>query len=323
MAEQKIKRELTPEQQEALEKISKAAAELGISEKKMCERIGVSSSVISQIRGGYYPGDWDKQFERIYTYFSNKTAAAEAYSEVEYAPTSISTLVYKTLRNVQLKGGFAFVTGDAGIGKTKAIRKYIADNPLNSVMITVNPCTKSTTAVLKLLAMELGVPVSQSRDDLWMSIAAKLHDGMVVAVDEAQLLTFGSIETLRSFADFFSERGQTLGVALVGNQGIREKIEGRTREQYRQVANRAWQRQQISTTDVQPEDIRMLFPILNGKEQELNLLYKVAQTAEGIRGAVRLFGNAYDAGSYDFKGIVSMAKMMHLDLKGAEKVVRA
>ena len=323
MAEQKTKRELTQEQQEALENISAAAAELGISEKKMCERIGVNSSIISQIRGGYYPGDWDKQFDKIFTYFSNKTAAAEAYSEVEYAPTTIATLVYKTLRNVQLKGGFAFVTGDAGIGKTKALRKYIVDNPLSSVMITINPCTKSTKSVLKMLALELGVPVSQSRDDLWMSIAAKLHDGMVVAVDEAQLLTYGSIETLRAFADFFAERGQTLGVALVGNQGIREKIEGRTREQYRQVANRAWQRQQISTTDVQPEDIRMLFPILDGKEQELNLLFKVAQTAEGIRGAVRLFGNAYDAGSYDFKGIVSMAKMMHLDLKGAEKVVRS
>lgn len=63
--------------------------------------------------------------------------------------------------------------------------------------------------------------------------------------------------------------------------------------------------------------------ILEGKDNELTLLYKVAQTAEGIRGAVRLFGNAYDAGNYDFKGIVSMAKMMHLDLKGAEKVVRA
>ena len=323
MAEPKVKRELTPEQREALDKIAAAAADLGLSEKKMCERIGVSSSVISQIRGGYYPGDWDKQFDKIYAYFENKTAAAEAYSEVEYAPTSISTLVYKTLRNVQLKGGFAFVTGDAGIGKTKALRKYIADNPLNSVLITVNPCTKSTKAVLKLLALELGVPVSQSRDDLWMSIAAKLHDGMVVAVDEAQLLTYGSIETLRAFADFFAERGQTLGVALVGNQGIREKIEGRTREQYRQVANRAWQRQQISTTDVQPEDIRMLFPILDGKEQELTLLFKIAQTAEGIRGAVRLFGNAYDSGSYDFKGIVNMAKMMHLDLKGAEKVVRS
>ena len=323
MAEQKIIRELTPKQREALEKITPTATELGISEAKLCERIGITGSALSQIRKGYYAGNWDNQFEKIYAYFENKAAASETYSEVEYAPTSISTLVYKTVRNTQLKGGFAFVTGDAGVGKTKALHKYIEDHPHDSVMITINPCTKSTKAVLKLLALSLGVPVTQSRDDLWMSIAAKLHDGMVVAVDEAQLLTYGSIETLRSFADFFAERRQTLGVVLVGNQGIREKIEGKSREQYRQVANRAWQRQQISTGDVQPEDIKMLFPVLEGREQELTLLYKVAQTAEGIRGAVRLFGNAYDSGSYDFAGIVRMAKMMHLDLKGAEKAVRA
>ena len=109
---------------------------------------------------------------------------------------------------------------------------------------------------------------------------------------------------------------------LTGTDGVFAAGDCRTK-QYRQVANRAWQRQQISTGDVQPEDIRMLFPVLEGKEQELTLLYKVAQTAEGIRGAVRLFGNAYDSGNYDFAGIVQMAKMMHLDLKGAEKAVRA
>ena len=239
MAEQKIIRKLTPKQREALEKIAATAAELGISEAKLCERIGITGSALSQIRKGYYAGNWDNQFEKIYAYFENKAAASETYSEVEYAPTSISTLVYKTVRNTQLKGGFAFVTGDAGVGKTMALHKYIEDHPHDSVMITINPCTKSTKAVLKLLALNLGVPVTQSRDDLWMSIAAKLHDGMVVAVDEAQLLTYGSIETLRSFADFFAERRQTLGVVLVGNQGIREKIEGKSREQYRQVANRA------------------------------------------------------------------------------------
>lgn len=230
--------------------------------------------------------------------------------------------MYQTLENVKIKGGFAFVTGDAGIGKTKALRKFAADNESNSVMITINPCTKSTKAVLKLLALEMGVTISQSRDDLWISIAAKLHDGMVIAVDEAQLLTYGSIETLRSFADFFGERGQTLGVALVGNDGIREKIEGRSREQYRQVNNRAWQRQQLRTLDVQREDIEMLIPVLKGNEQELEFLHKIAQTAEGVRGAVRLFGNAYDSGKYDLNGLVKMAKMMHLDLKGMEKAVR-
>lgn len=311
---------LTEKQEQLIKRFEELAGKLG-SEKKAGQAIGVSSSIISHLRSGTYKGDIKKQFAKIGAYFDTKSKAADTYSEIEYAPTTISEVVYKTLENVKIKGGFAFVTGDAGIGKTKALRKYVADNPLNSVMITINPCTKSTKAILKMLAMEMGLPISQSRDDLWMSIAAKLHDGMVIAVDEAQLLTYGSIETLRSFADYFSERGQTLGVALIGNDGIREKIEGRSREQYRQVNNRAWQRQQLRTLDVQQADIEMLIPILKGKEQELTFLHKVAQTAEGVRGAVRLFGNAYDMGKYDFNGLVKMAKMMHLDLKGLEKAV--
>lgn len=312
---------MTDKQANAIRQFEELAARLG-SEKKAGAQIGVSSSIISQLRKGSYKGDIEKQFDKLYTYFDTKSKAADKYSEVEYAPTTISEVVYQTLENVKIKGGFAFVTGDAGIGKTKALRKFAADNESNSVMITINPCTKSTKAVLKLLALEMGVTISQSRDDLWMSLAAKLHDGMVIAVDEAQLLTYGSIETLRSFADFFGERGQTLGVALVGNDGIREKIEGRSREQYRQVNNRAWQRQQLRTLDVQREDIEMLIPVLKGKDQELEFLHKIAQTAEGVRGAVRLFGNAYDSGKYDLDGLVKMAKMMHLDLKGMEKAVR-
>lgn len=312
---------MTEKQANAIRQFEELAVRVG-SEKKAGQLIGVSSSIISQLRSENYKGDVEKQFERLYTYFETKSKAADTYSEIEYAPTTISEVVYQTLENVKIKGGFAFVTGDAGIGKTKALRKFTADNALNSVMITVNPCTKSTKSVLKMLALELDLPLSQSRDDLWMSIAAKLHDGMVIAVDEAQLLTYGSIETLRSFADYFGERGQTLGVALVGNDGIREKIEGRSREQYRQVNNRAWQRQQLRTLDVRREDIEMLIPLLNGKDRELEFLHKIAQTAEGVRGAVRLFGNAYDSGSYDFDGLIKMAKMMHLDLSGIEKAVR-
>ena len=57
MAEQKIIRELTPKQREALEKITATAAELGISEAKLCERIGITGSALSQIRKGYYAGN--------------------------------------------------------------------------------------------------------------------------------------------------------------------------------------------------------------------------------------------------------------------------
>lgn len=318
-----IKRfELTEEQKGLIKKFEELAAQLGGSERKAGEVCGVGSSIVSQLRSETYKGVVSKQFGILKAYFETKEKAAKTYSEVEYAPTTISEVVYKTLESIKIKGGLAIITGDAGIGKTKALEKYSRDNPLNSVMITINPCKRSTKEVLKLLAAEMGVPISQNRGDLWSSIAAKLHDGMIIAVDEAQILPYDSIETLRSFPDYFAKHKQTVGVALVGNDGIREKIEGRSRDQYDQVNNRAWQRPELHTTDVQRTDIEMLLPILNGKEQEITLLHKIAQTTQGIRGAMLLFSNAYDEGNYDFDGLVKMAKIMRINLKGIEKVVR-
>ena len=318
--------ELTAKQKWALEKFDELAAANAYngvpSANKAGLICGVTGGVVSQLRSGIYKGDSEKQFNRLISYFENKEAAAESYTGVDYVPTSTSQLVYKTLRNVQLKGGFVIVTGDAGIGKTKAIHKYIEDNPLDSITIRINPCYKSTNGVLKLIAMELGLSTRQARDDLWMSIVTKLRDGMIIAVDEAQHLTYAGIETLRSFTDYFDEKGQTMGVALIGNEGIREKMDGRSREQYRQVNNRAWQRHRLSTTDTTLEDIKMLFPLLEGREQELKLLHKVAQTPVGIRGAVKLFSNAYQAKEYDWNGLINMAKVMQLNLNNTDKAVR-
>lgn len=114
---------MTEKQANAIRQFEELAVRVG-SEKKAGQLIGVSSSIISQLRSENYKGDVEKQFERLYTYFETKSKAADTYSEIEYAPTTISEVVYQTLENVKIKGGFAFVTGDAGIGKTKALRKF-------------------------------------------------------------------------------------------------------------------------------------------------------------------------------------------------------
>lgn len=209
-----------------LAKFDELAGEMG-SANKAAQRIGIPASTISQLKKGAYSGNKDAQFAKLAAYFDTKTEGAESYSEVDYAPTSISEKIYQTIKTCQIKGGVAIATGDSGIGKTKAVQKYHADNPLNSIVITVNPCFKSAKAVLKLIALELGVPISQSTDDLWIAITQKLHDGMVIIIDEGQLLTFHGIETIRSFADYFTDKGQTLGVAFVGDNGIEEKFEGK------------------------------------------------------------------------------------------------
>ena len=299
-----------------LAKFDELAGEMG-SANKAAQRIGIPASTISQLKKGAYSGNKDAQFAKLAAYFDTKTEGAESYSEVDYAPTSISEKIYQTIKTCQIKGGVAIATGDSGIGKTKAVQKYHADNPLNSIVITVNPCFKSAKAVLKLIALELGVPISQSTDDLWIAITQKLHDGMVIIIDEGQLLTFHGIETIRSFADYFTDKGQTLGVAFVGDNGIEEKFEGKTRRNYRQINNRKWLSPKFVTTDIQREDVDMMFPLLvsSNMEQELEFLHKVAQSEAGLRGAVRLFSQAYDNGCYTLKGLASMAKFMRIDVR--------
>ncbi len=304
-------------QKEILDRFDELVIKLG-SQNKACIATGVSSAVISQIKSGKYPGDTKKQLDKIERYFEIKSEAGDTYEEIKYAPISTSKKVYNTIRSCHIKGGFAIVTGDAGIGKTKAIAKYAEDNAATTVVITVNPCQKSAKAVLKLLALKLGVSLQMSTDDMWFSIVGKLHDGMAVIVDEAQLLTYQAIETLRSIADYFDNCGQTLGVALIGNNGIRERIEGKTREIYRQVNNRTWQRPFLQTADVKLEDIRLLFPILEPESSEIRFLLKIARSAEGIRGAVRLFSNAYDNEHFDLNGLAEMAKSMRIDLRGVD-----
>ncbi len=303
--------------EEIFECFDQLVEELG-SQNKACKAVGVSAPIIVQLRKGEYPGDTQKQLDKLANYFEVKAETSEVYEEIRYAPISTSKKVYSTIRSCHIKGGFAVVTGDAGIGKTKAIAKYAEDNPATTVVITINPCQKSAKAVIKLLAIKLNVPLHQSTDDMWFSIADKLHDGMVVIVDEAQLLTYQAIETLRSIADHFDNGGQTLGVALIGNNGIRERIEGKTREIYRQVNNRTWQRPFLQTADVKIDDIRLLFPLLSPDSSEVRFLLKIAQSVEGIRGAVRLFSNAYDNERYDLIGLAEMAKSMRIDLRGVD-----
>lgn len=304
----------TEKQQWALNQVEILAEELG-SIAKACRKIGISQPVYTQLKSMDYRGNSDNQLAKIIAYFDTKAESADVYHEIRYAPTSISTAVYKTIRAAHLRGGFVIATGDAGIGKTKAIQQYRNDYPEQTITITVNPCCKSTKSMLKLIAAELNVPSLKSIDELWMAITAKLHDGMVIIADEGQLLTYHSIETLRSFSDYFDSQGQTVGVAIIGNNGIREKIEGKAREQYRQVNNRTWQRPMFATKDITLADMSLLFPLIADCAAELKFLHKIAQSPEGVRGAVRLFSNAYDNERYDLQGLAATAKAMRIDIR--------
>ncbi len=304
----------------ALEAVDRLKSELGLSQEKVGKLIGVSGAVLSTLRSGTYKGDVERQVKIIEDYFSVKNKQEDIYREVDYAETSISSRAYEMIKLCHIKGGLAVFAGDAGIGKTKAAKKYTSDNPNNSYYCTLNPCLTSLKSILKLVADMVGARPEKSLYDMWRSIRSRLSDGSVIIFDEAQHLTYRSIEALRAFADSFAEDGQTLGIVFIGNTETVQRFGGRQKAEFAQIANRTKQRLVYTTNNIKREDISLLFPILadRGMNAEIDFLLGISRTQQAIRGAVNLFSNAYDNDDYSFSGLVKMAKFMEMDLSGLD-----
>jgi len=302
-------------QLELLSKVDKLQQDRKLSQKKLSLLLGISNGTISQIRNRKYPADPQKIFDILEGYFDTKEEAKLTYSEINYAETSISTEIYDIIRVCQVKGGLAVACGAAGIGKTKAAQQFVKEHPTNSVLITVNPCLTAIKSLLKLIASKIGASAEKTRDELWLSIADTLTDGMVLIFDEAQHLPPKTIEVLRSFSDYFNDNNQTLGICFVGNLETVGKYSGKKAE-FAQITNRTKQKKVYTQEEIERDDIIKLFPILEAehKEEEIDLLWNVAKTPQALRGAINLFSNAYDNENYSYQGLIAMMKYMDMQI---------
>ena len=323
---EQIYAEYEPEQAELLRQVDRLiAGTKGGSLNKAAKLIGLSSAVLSKLRNGIYTGNLNDCFDALRAYFTIKESQAQVHKEVDYAPTGISESVYEAIRAVQIKGGCGIITGDAGIGKTKAIEHYLAKNPEKAVVITPTPLDGSVNAVMALLAEELGAGVGIKPSALKRAVLSRLHDGMVIIVDEAQLLRLRSVDMLRTFSDIFSRKGETLGIVFIGNHSFRDIFEGRTAERSAQIKNRAIVRPRYTVSDTTYKDMCLLFPELaaDNRTAELKFLFAIAQTPnEGTRAAVRLYSNAKDSGDDSLDGLVGWAKASEVDIKNINALLK-
>lgn len=306
--------------QAVLEKVEALKEDQKLSQEKVGKLVGVSGAIISQLRNGKYPGDVEKQVKTLEEYFSIKSEYEDTYKELDYVRTSISGKAYDVIKLCHIKGGLAIFAGDAGIGKTKAAKKYAADNPTNSLYIALNPTFTSVKSLLKLLSQKLGARPERLVDDMWLAIRERLSDGTVLIFDEAQHLPYKTIETLRSFSDSFAEDGQTLGICFIGNTETVRRLGVKQKAEFAQISNRTKQKIIYSARNIKREDISMLFPLLaqQGMNAEIDFLWGVSRTHQALRGAVNLFSNAYDNNDYTLSGLAKMAKHMEIDLTGLD-----
>lgn len=307
--------EYSDEQLILLEKIEELQKNENLSQNAVAKKIGISATALSQIKKGTYSANPDGFFEIISAYFDVKKMAESVYSEVDYADTSISRQVCEIVSICQIKGGISVIAGDAGIGKTKGVQKFISDHPTNSFLITINPCLTNIKYLLQEIADKIGANQEHCVNEIWHSIVKKIPDGTVLIFDEAQHLTAKAIEVLRSFSDYFNEKKQTLGICFVGNIETVSRIGGKKAE-FAQITNRTKQKKIFRNTDIQREDICRLFPLLTAenKQSEIEFLLQVSRTQQALRGAVNLFSNAYDNENYTYSGLLAMADFMDIKI---------
>lgn len=287
--------------------------------------LGKTGSTISNIRKGCYKGKVPEFFSEFKSYIDLKQEYAKTFKEVPYAPTGISENVYEAIRAVKIKGGCGIITGDPGVGKTKAIMKFAEDNPKSTIVITGSAFDTGTTAVLELLAEELGIDEDKPRR-MKKAILSKLSDGMIIIVDEAQSFQFRAMDGLRAISDKFEKKGETLGIVFVGNHCLRDMFTGKNGDKHSQLWSRFYVKPKYYSEQIKLSDISLLFPILaqNNMIKELMFLHSIATTSrEGTRTAVRLFGNAYDNnGEYTLDSLIAEAHNMDVEFKNLPQLIK-
>ena len=294
----------------------------GLSQAKAAPILGISAAVLSQYRRSVYDkGDIGEVEKKLEEFFRIKEEQGQNSRKAEpfranlqgYIPTSISEAAYKLISYCQLEKGIVVIDGDAGIGKTKAAAKFLQDNPSTTVYLKAAPSTGTLRSLLKMIGRALKLPENQRTEDLSLAIQDKLKEtDKIIIIDEAQNLKFMALEEIRGWVDEDPLTGKPgIGIVLIGNVEVYNKMLGRQEAIFSQQFNRTRLHGRYRTTDIKREDVVKLLPALEERRmtKEIDYLHS-SRSKWGIRGMVNVFRNAVNDEDVSMAGLERVAGTM-------------
>ena len=292
--------------EQAVQLVQDYKQESGKTQTAIANELAISDAALSSFLKGTYKTPHTiipKVAELLKVTGKRKVAPKEP----AFVETTVAKRVMEAISYCHLQGKIAVVYGDAGVGKTQAVRAYLRENSL-AIGITISPSYASITGVNELIADQLGIRERVARR-IYAEIIGKLKDsGRVLIIDEAQHLTVRALNHLRCMSD---ESG--VGIALIGNEEVYTKMKGSGKADFAQLFSRIGMRREVLTTTTTQDDIRKVFAEAHLEEDALELLYRIARTAYGLRGAVNVFVNtAAVFGTVDAPSLARMGKEMNI-----------
>ena len=199
----------------------------GLNQTQLSRGIGVSEAAVSMYLNGKYAenkGNLDTIEKRVREYLDReKTKEQEAGSRVEvpFVATLTAQRIYEAMADAHMGGEITVVYGQAGVGKTMAVRHYCAHNA-TAILVEANP-SFTAQVLLKKIAAAARIPASGTLNEMYELICERLHGaGRLIVVDEAENLPLRALEMLRRIHD---ETG--CGLVLAGMPRLIVNLRGR------------------------------------------------------------------------------------------------
>jgi DNA transposition AAA+ family ATPase len=205
-----------------------------ISQSRIATSVGLDQTTISQFKNGKYPGDNERVAKLIYDFFRRMDAKIEsktAFSAEDIIETKAVTKVVHACQIAHIESRLIVVTGDAGVGKTKGVAKYVAQNT-GVIHVPIIPYYSAKNVINKI-ASNIGVDNTGSIVTVFEAVLSKLEgSSRLLLIDEAELLPYRALELIRRIYDLAG-----IGVVLVGMPKLIANLQGHKME-YKQLYSR-------------------------------------------------------------------------------------
>lgn len=205
-----------------VDQLSLFMSENGLSRMQVARRIGMSVATVSTFLSGTYQGKLTNIEEKIAAFLQlEENRKRDKKLVIDYVRTRSARRAADILRLAHADGQAVVIIGQAGLGKTRSLKDYVANNP-DAILIEADP-TFTAKVMLKKLAEKVGAEATGNLNTLMEAIVAKLvGSGRLIAVDEAECLPLRALECLRRIHD-----KTEVGLALVGMPRLLMNLRGR------------------------------------------------------------------------------------------------
>ncbi|HCT92478.1 MAG TPA: hypothetical protein DF613_14040 [Lachnospiraceae bacterium] len=205
--------------------------------------------------------------------------------KLETAHTQTLDEIVMAVSFAEAAGDISLIYGDAGLGKTVALKQYVKTHP-DAIYIELKDCEKSVKGVCERILSYIGKLQRGTDRALVGAITDYLSASpRLVIIDEAQHLSIRALENLRAINDMAES-----GVVLCGNPTVYDRMHGRGQAHFAQLYSRIGIRRHI----VEPSlgDIEAIFSPYSLDKEGLLYLHKLALQRGGIRNCVKVLNIA-------------------------------